>query len=95
MGNNKGKENVTQYVNLEKWRGRRDAVELDPAAMQFTTRPAPKHCRGCLFDRQSSKVCERATEVAWRAGLGHCERDGVIYVAVVVDPRQLDIDESK
>jgi hypothetical protein len=43
-----------------------------------------------MFDGQPSAVCDRACQVAQRAGLEHCE-DGFIYVAGPVDPRQLNL----
>lgn len=71
--------------------GRRDPHPLDPATLQFTTRPA-NSCRGCIFDGQWWSVCKEAGEVAQRAGMPECEAGGVIYVAREVDPRQLNIE---
>lgn len=70
--------------------GRRDPKPIDPAQVQFTTRPA-KSCRGCLFDGQWWSVCKAAGEIAERAGLVECEAGRVIYVAKKLDPRQVDI----
>lgn len=75
-------------VKLDKWRGHRDEQELEPEAMQFTERAATRNCAGCVFDGQWAKVCKKAGAVALRAGLRDCE-DGVIYVAVQQDPRQM------
>lgn len=71
--------------------GRRDPVPLDPATMQFETRPATS-CRGCLFDGQWWSVCQQAGELAVRAGLAECESGKVIYVARKIDPRQMKIE---
>jgi hypothetical protein len=79
-------------VNLERWRGRRDATELEPEMMQFTQRAAVRGCRGCVFNGQWSTVCKRAGVVAVRAGLRDCE-DDVIYVASKIDVRQLTFSE--
>jgi hypothetical protein len=58
--------------------------------MQFTTAPG-KGCKGCLFEHERSTVCHEAARVAVRAGQPDCEYSGLIYVAVVVDERQLDL----
>jgi hypothetical protein len=74
-------------TSLHEWLDR-EVDPLNPETMQFTTRPATS-CRGCLFARQSSAVCDRACVTALRAELEHCEQ-GFIYVAKVADPRQVD-----
>lgn len=66
------------------------ADPLDPSQMRFTTKPA-KSCHGCLFASQRSSVCRQASFVATRANLADCD-EGVIYVALPSDPRQLTID---
>jgi hypothetical protein len=76
-------------IDLEKWRGPRDAAILDPRTIEFKTRPC-KSCAGCLFDRQSSAVCTVAGREAKMRGLEACE-SGVVYVLVEKDPRQLPI----
>lgn len=84
---------ATRNVNLENWRGRRDAVALVPESMFYRDQAAPTRgnkCNGCLFNGQWSEVCKRASAAAVRAGFSDCDR-GVIYVAVERDPRQLDI----
>ena len=63
---------------------------MNPAIMQFTTAPG-KGCKGCLFEHERPTVCHEAARVAVRAGLPDCEYSGLIYVAVVVDERQLDL----
>lgn len=63
---------------------------MNPATMQFTTAPG-KSCSGCLFEHERSTVCHEAALVAVRAGLPDCEYSGLVYVAVVVDARQLDL----
>lgn len=75
-------------IDLEKWRGKRDPVPLDPAAMTFRAQPATHDCRGCAFDGQWSPVCKRAAELAKAAGLPDCD-DRVIYV--VDDARQMPL----
>mgnify|MGYP001557051756 CR=1 FL=1 len=79
------------YVSIHKWLGRCDELKSSEN-MQFTTRPA-KSCRGCLFQKQPSSICDRACEIAQRAELEHCER-GFIYVKKPVDPRQVSIIEG-
>lgn len=78
-------------VNLERWRGKRDPEAVDPAAIQFTTRPA-RSCKNCLFDRQWWTVCEKANAIAEKAGLVGCEKGKVIYVPKKLDPRQITIE---
>lgn len=78
-------------VNIEKWRGRRDAVALEPEKMAYTEQRAKGKCKGCLFERQWADICNRASDTAVRAGLTNCDH-GVIYVAIAVDPRQLVIE---
>lgn len=78
-------------VNLEKWRGRRDPVALDPEKMSYRDQVAPaKRCKGCVFDGQWSGVCRAASAAAVRAGMRDCD-SGVIYVEVERDTRQLSI----
>lgn len=78
-----------QLVAVSDWLGHH-GEPLEPSAMQFTIKPATS-CRGCLFNGQRSRVCNRAVEVAQRAELPHCE-EGFIYVTRESDPRQLTID---
>lgn len=78
-------------VNLDKWRGRRDAFELEPETTPFREQPAPRSCAGCCFEGQWAKTCQRAAEVAVRAGMRDCDH-GVIYKLVDVDPRQQKIE---
>jgi hypothetical protein len=82
---------MTRYVSIEKWRGPRAEVDMEPDKMRFTAAPARKSCRGCLFDGQWARVCNRVAELAALAELPNCERDHVVYVAVKSDPRQLEI----
>lgn len=74
---------MTAFVDLH------DTVQLEPEKMQFTASTA-KSCRGCLFERQFSPICKRASAVAVKADLPDCDT-GVIYIAVEEDPRQLSI----
>ena len=76
-------------ISIHKWLGRRgDPMTVD--TIQFTARTG-KTCAGCLFDGQPLSVCNRAVEIAQRADMGHCEDDGVVYVAKPVDARQLNL----
>lgn len=79
-------------VNLERWRGRRDAVEADPAAIEFSARPArgKQSCSGCHFENQWAATCDKAVEEAVKRGLPHCD-SGCVYRLVERDPRQLEI----
>jgi hypothetical protein len=77
-----------RVIDIESWRGPRDEP-VEPSAMRFRAEPG-KSCAGCLFDRQHSSVCRKAAYVAARAGLQDCD-SGFVYVAVPVDPRQLDL----
>jgi hypothetical protein len=79
-------------VSLEKFRGKRDPVALDPAAMTFRAQPAKGECKGCMFDGQWAPVCKRAGELAKAAGIEDCD-SGFIYVAG--DPRQMDLINSE
>jgi len=82
-----------EMIEVDKWLGM-DAPPLDPATMLFKSKAEnlnrPK-CSGCLFKGQQVSVCYEACEVAMRAGLADCD-DGVIYVAIPIDPRQLKIE---
>lgn len=78
-------------ISLEKFRGRRDAEVLDPAAMTFRAVPAKHECRGCAFEGQWTAVCKQAAARALAAGIADCD-DGYVYVTG--DPRQIDILES-
>lgn len=80
-------------IDLERWRGRRDAEELDPAVIEFRAQHSPKSCAGCLFAGQWARVCNRAAELARLRGVPDCD-SGVIYVAVERDPRQMEFGES-
>lgn len=79
---------------------------MDPTRMQFgMSEPRPLKddpdgkgldCEGCLFQRQRASVCRVAAEEAVRRGLRDCDAidqfgEVVVYVAVKVDPRQLDL----
>lgn len=82
----------TRNVNLEKWRGRRDAVELDPASMEFEAQRGAK-CGRCAFNGQWSRVCTIAQKEALKRGLPHCDDGtGFVYVLVERDPRQFGIE---
>lgn len=81
-------------VNLERWRGPRDATILDPAATEFRAQKRSGcSCRGCLFERQWADICSLAQLQAKQRGLPDCD-DGFIYLVVVKDERQLDALET-
>lgn len=83
-----------RYVNLEKWRGKRDDVALNPEAMRFVEKPA-KSCVKCLFNGQWSTVCNMAESEAIKRGMPSCAA-GFIYVeAPDQDERQLQIENAK
>lgn len=81
-----------KYIALIDWRGPRDAETLDPAKLDFTSKPWSKGCRTCLFSGQWSDVCNKAVALAERAGMRSCE-DGFIYTLAKRDHRQLQIGE--
>lgn len=79
-------------INLEKWRGKREEVALDPAAIEFA--PQKRHsCSGCCFEFQWSSTCEKAHQEAVKRSLPPCS-DGFIYRMVEHDPRQADLIEA-
>lgn len=71
---------------------------MDPARIQFAASRRPVDlldedddpCKGCLFERERSTVCHKAGAEAKRRGQPDCE-DGWVYIAVKVDPRQVDM----
>lgn len=79
-------------VNLEKWRGKRDPVRLAPTALEFKARQG-RQCGACAFNAQWSEVCTIANAEALKRGLKRCE-DGVVYVLIERDPRQIDCVEA-
>ena len=78
---------------------------MDPRRIQFQqlARPLEEdpdekglNCKGCMFAREKSAVCTAANEEAKKRGLRDCDAvdqfgDVVIYVAAIVDPRQMDL----
>lgn len=64
---------------------------LDPASIDFTTKPGRK-CRTCIFARQKAAVCDEAVRLALRAGMESCDESDVVYVVKVRDPRQIAIE---
>lgn len=75
-------------VNLEKWRGKRDPVAIDPANIEFKAITGRKGCAGCVFAGQWSGTCWKAAAEALKRSLPDCDA-GHIYVAVERDPRQI------
>lgn len=67
---------------------------LDPAGIDFTTKPGRK-CRTCCFSRQKSDVCDQAVALALRAGMPSCDETDVVYVRRVRDPRQADFTKEQ
>lgn len=70
----------------------------DPRTIIFATKLRPQamlddrdeECVGCIFEKERSTVCHVACAEAEKRGMENCE-NGVIYVAVAVDPRQQDL----
>jgi hypothetical protein len=81
-----------KWKALADYLGPRDEVALEPAKMDFTSRPNKGDCRACLFATQWSSVCREARDLAKKAGLQDCYQD-VVYVPRVRDERQLQIGE--
>lgn len=76
--------------SIEQWRGKRDAVALEPEGMVFRFEAAPPgkdKCKGCSFHGQWSDVCKRAAARAVELGGPDCDA-GVIYR--LPDLRQID-----
>lgn len=84
-----------------------NAEPVAPEDFRYTTAPAWKivnaknperACHACLFEGQRAAVCNRANELAAKAGLPACETldaetgRTVIYVLASVDKRQLTIE---
>jgi hypothetical protein len=70
--------------SIEEWRGPRDPVVLDPAAMDLEVKPARRAndgCSGCSFARQMADVCGKAAARASELGLPDCDA-GYIYIAI-------------
>lgn len=63
---------------------------LEPSAINFTA-SSGRSCRNCLYQRQRVSVCNKAVEVALRAGLASCDDNDVVYVLKEIDTRQLTI----
>jgi hypothetical protein len=80
-------------IDLEKWRGRRDPIPLDPTVITFRAKPAKGACKGCMFDGQWSSVCRQAAAESISRGGADCEA-GFIYVATDTDPRQLKLESG-
>lgn len=67
---------------------------LDPAALDFTTKPGLQ-CRTCVFARQKSAVCDEAVRLALRADMASCDDEDVVYVLAKRDGRQLRIENQE
>lgn len=81
-----------KWLALADFIGERDEVVLDPKQIDFTSKAWANGCRTCLFSGQYAAVCNKANELAIKAGLRGCEA-GFIYVRRVRDQRQLTIGE--
>jgi hypothetical protein len=57
--------------------------------LEFEARKGAK-CGACAFNGQWARVCAIAASEAVKRGLKDCD-DGVVYVLVRKDPRQLDV----
>jgi hypothetical protein len=77
---------------------------MNPRQIKFTaeyrkdTNQIDAGCAGCMFDKEPGSVCHEVAAVTAQRGLPNCENatvDGkrVIYVAVEVDERQMDLIE--
>lgn len=93
---------VRGMVSVWDWLGRPDPHHLAPAAMRYRAKVASAgkgDCAGCLFKGQVAAVCGEAGRLAQLAGMPDCDdRDTetgrtYIYVALALDPRQLDVIE--
>jgi hypothetical protein len=69
--------------------------------IKFTAKEMPMRdtCKGCLFEPERSAICYQAVEAAKLRDLPDCEyptANGkrIIYVAMPVDERQIDLLES-
>jgi hypothetical protein len=91
---------VRGFISVVHWLGGRDADQLAPAAMRYRAKLASASkgaCAGCLFRGQAAAICGEAGQLAQRAGLPDCEATDpetgrtFIYVALEVDPRQLEV----
>jgi hypothetical protein len=72
---------------------------VDPTNIAFGIQEArmKKSCKGCIFDKQSVKVCFAACAEAIKRGLPDCDalnERGKRVVYVEIDPRQLDIEKD-
>jgi hypothetical protein len=76
-------------INLEKWRGKRDEVAIDPSTVEFAAVKRAS-CAGCAFEFQWSTTCEKAHHEAAKRSLPPCS-DGYVYRTVERDPRQSDL----
>lgn len=66
---------------------------IDPASVDFTTKPG-KTCKGCLYQKQRSSVCNQVEDICKREGIARCSLVDVIYIRRVVDDRQLTIEPA-
>lgn len=80
-------------------------MALDPRTILFDTvlRPLQDdpdnrglNCMGCIFNKQSARVCRTAEVEAHKRGLRDCDAvdqfgEVAIYVRVDVDPRQIEL----
>lgn len=64
--------------------------QLDPATMDFITKPGKK-CRTCIFSRQRVSVCDEVERLAKLAGFDLCDVEDVVYVQRKRDERRLTI----
>lgn len=94
---------VRGFTSVVYWLGGRDADQLAPAAMQYRAKLASTSkggCAGCLFKGQAAAICGEAGRLAKLAGMPDCEEKDsetgrtFIYVALELDPRQLDVVDS-
>lgn len=71
---------------------------MNISELKFTAKEMPMRdtCKGCLFEPERSSTCYQAAEAAKLRNLPDCEYPTatgkrIIYVAMPVDERQLDL----
>lgn len=72
---------------------------MDPTSIAFGIQEArmKKSCKGCILEKQPSKVCFAACAEAVRRGLPDCDElneRGKRVIYIEIDPRQLDIEKD-
>lgn len=75
---------------------------MNISELKFTAKEMPMRdtCKGCIFEPERSAICYQAADAAKVRVLPDCEYPTasgkrIIYVAVAVDERQMDLLEFK